>query len=437
MKSFILTGESKIIEYKREYSKTMLKTISAFANYHDGKIFVGVDDNHTVVGVEYPAEVKLNIENAINDGLDPKPYYEIDTVDYFGKTIVVVSVFKGEHTPYMFNQKAYRRSDTSTVQVDRTAYEELILLGRNQSYESMYCTHEDLEFNMLAVRLKALLNIHAFSEDLLITLGLKTNGKYNNAAALLSDSNPIESSAIHLVAYQGETVLEIKDRQQLKNRSILEQFDLCIDFYRKHINISEKISGAYRETVEEVPLVAYREAVANLIVHRDYGRDLDGRIEVFSDRIEVTSPGGLPIGIIEEEYLDGRISLPRNKIVADIFLRLKIIEKLATGIRRIKEYYKKYEAKPVFKVMENSITVILPKVTLPAFNQELSALNALNANQLRIYHLLSEKGAMKRSDIEIELALKKSQTVVLLNEMRELQLIIQIGNGRNTQYKLR
>lgn len=437
MKSIVFTGESKTIEYKREYSKTILKTISAFANYHDGKIVIGIDDHNEVVGVNRPIEVKLNIENAINDNLDPKPYYEIEQIDYQGKQLVVISVFKGEYTPYTVNFKAYKRSDTSTVQVDRRAYEELILIGQNQSFDSQFAKEKDLEFLVLTSKLKSSLNIHSFSEDLLITLSLKVNGRFNNAAALLSDKNPIESSYIYLVAYQDESVLNIRDRQLLKDISILQQFDYCMDFYNKHINRSENISGSYRENIEEVPFVAYREAVANLIVHRDYLRPSEGRIEVFTNRIEVTSPGGLPVGILEDEYLDGRISLPRNRIVADLFLRLKIIEKLATGIRRIKEYYQKYEVKPVFKITDNSITVILPKVINVSFEQDKIAIKQLNPTQLKIYNLLRLNDGMRRSEIEAELGLKKSQTIDLLKGLRERSLIIQTGNGPNTKYSLK
>ncbi|MGB4440043.1 MAG: ATP-binding protein [Sedimentibacter sp.] len=110
----------------------------------------------------------------------------------------------------------------------------------------------------------------------------------------------------------------------------------------------EVIKGAYRETIEEIPLVAFREAIANAIVHREYMLEADVRVEIFDDRVEILSPGGLPIGITEEEYIDGRVSIPRNRIISDVFLRLGIIERLATGIRRIREYYKNSGANPEF-----------------------------------------------------------------------------------------
>lgn len=252
--------------------------------------------------------------------------------------------------------------------------------------------------------------------------------------------NPLESSVVQLIAYKGENVVHIKDRQRLEKVSVLKQFDVCMDFYKKHINVSEMITGPYRKTVEEIPLVAYREAIANAIVHRDYSRNVDMRIEVFSNRVEVVSPGGLPIGITENEYLEGRVSIPRNRVLADVFLRLKIIEKLATGIRRIKEYYQDYEVKPEFEINDNSIVVILPKVNQSKENSlhcDINEKYQLNEHEKRIYQLLEKKGSLRRSEIEADLALKKSQTIDLINHLRSLNILSQIGRGRSTKYILK
>ena len=210
-----------------------------------------------------------------------------------------------------------------------------------------------------------------------------------------------------------------------------------MDFYRKHINVHEIIDGPYRKTVEEIPLVAYREACANAIIHRDYSFESSVRVEIFTDRIEILSPGGLPIGVSEREYLDGRISVPRNRIIADVFLRLGIIEKLATGIRRIKEYYRSYENKPKFIVSENSILVILPKVKIVEKKEKIvvsDRLERLTNKERMVFKALRNHGQMKRTEIEKELGLKKSQTIEIINNLRRMNLIAQIGNGRATHY---
>lgn len=435
----LYNGETKFIEYKLKYSKTLLKAVSAFANYHDGYVVIGIDDNGIVIGVDNSEATRLTLENAINDAIEPKPYYEISTESIKGKNVVVLKVYKGDHTPYTFNNNTYTRMDTSSVQVDRRGYQELILLGQNQSFETLSIHQEELTFDILSKEFKEKLKVSELSKDLLITLGLLVNGKYNNGAALLSDKNPIKASTMQLVAYQDNTVKRIRDRQTLENMSILTQYKHCIDFYRKHINVSELIEGPYRETIEEVPIVAYREAIANLIVHRDYMRNVDAKVEVYSDRVEILSPGGLPIGVTEEDYLDGRISIPRNRILADIFLRLKIIEKLATGIKRIKEYYQDYDVKPIFRVTENVIIVVLPKVNVGGMDNEKyfeTILEGLNDHEQRIFKLLKQDGAKTRKEIELKLNLKKTQTSDLLRNMRNQDLVVQIGSGRSTRYTL-
>ncbi len=432
-----MLGESKNLEYKQSYTSSFLKTVSAFANYHDGVIVFGVTDTGQPVGVESPETTRLCIENAINDGLDPVPYFEVESVILESKNVLLIKVYKGDHTPYLYKHKAYKRTDTSSVVVDRHAYEELILQGRNTSFEELVTSEQTLGFKDLEQRLKREIGIGTLSEDLLITLRLKTAGKYNHAAVLLSDENPMESAKIQLIAYGDNSVLSIKDRQTLEKLSLMKQYDECMHFYRKHLNIREIIDGPYRKTIEEIPLVAYREAIANLIVHRNYSRKEEARVEVFSDRVEILSPGGLPIGISKEEYIEGRVSVARNQIIADIFYRLKIIEKLATGIRRIREYYKNTMVKPVFHVSENSVLVVLPRINYEHKTEDIilsDRISRLSEKEEIIYRLIENKGPIFRSEIENEIGLGKSQTIELINKLRSLQFITSVGQGRSTRY---
>lgn len=440
--SIILDSERKNIEYKRQYTKNVLKTVSAFSNFYDGEIVIGVDDNLKIVGLSNPMEAKLNIENAINDNIKPRPYYEIYEEIIKGKIVIVIKVFSGENTPYLYNKKAYKRADTSTVPVDRYDYERLILKGRNQGYDELPYEGEDLNFEYLNKKLRERLRIGVISEDILKTLALIKNDRYTNSAALLADNNPISGSAISLVRFEGNTVANIRDRLILEDVSILEVYDKAVEFYHKHINISEIIKGAYRKTVEEVPLVAYREALANCIVHRDYMIDVDSRIEIFNDRVEIISSGGLPLGITEEEYLEGRISIPRNKIIADIFLRLGIIERLATGVRRIREYYKDYELQPEFIVRENTITVILPNIKSVAIIGEAmdeyvyDSTKELSKEEKLIVDYILRQGKINRKAVEELLNLKKTFSVKMLNQLIDKGLIKKIGKGKSTHYIL-
>lgn len=430
-------GETKYIEYKQEYTKSILKTVSAMANYHDGYVVIGIDDNLNVIGIEEPKSFKFNLENAINDNILPRPYYEISEENKDGKTIIIIKIFAGENTPYLYNNKPYKRMDTSTVPTNKIEYENLILKGRNIGYDALIYEGKIINFHYLNNKLRDRLGVGVLNVDILKTLGLINGDKYTIAAALLSDNNPINHAGISLVRFT-DTGLNINDRIVLRNMSLLEQFDKGIEFYHKHINTREIIKSAYRETIEEIPLVAYREAIANAIVHREYMLESDIRVEIFEDRVEIISPGGLPIGITEEEYLDGRVSIPRNRIIADIFLRLGIIERLASGIRRIKEYYKNSGVTPEFLIAQNSIKVILPKINHKTNTwQPLNKFeNKLNETELKIMKYVKLTGRITRRKAEEILSLKKTQTVQVLGEMIDKGVLIKVGAGRNTKRNL-
>lgn len=142
----LFNEESKTIEFKERYSKTVLKTVSAFSNYHDGKIIIGITDKGIPIGVDDPKDLRLSIENAINDNIKPNPNFEIELKTVENKIVLVLFVYKGYQTPYVVNHKAYKRSDTSTVEIAKHEYDELVLLGRNMTYEELEYTGGELKF---------------------------------------------------------------------------------------------------------------------------------------------------------------------------------------------------------------------------------------------------------------------------------------------------
>ncbi len=147
------------------------------------------------------------------------------------------------------------------------------------------------------------------------------------------------------------------------------------------------------------------------------------------------------MGMLKEEYIEGKLSNPRNRKIADIFLRLKIIEKLATGIRRIKEQYISQEIKPSFLVSENAVVVVLPYVKESisqkhGLEAETRDSSILIGKEKVIYDLIRQHPMIKRAKIQSHIDLEKSQTVELLNKLRDSGWIIKVGNGPATGYKI-
>jgi len=416
--------ETKDVELKEIFSKTLLKTISAYANYHDGKIFIGVDDSGMVVGLKTIIDLKLDIENSINDSIIPKPRYEINTLNHSGKEILEILVFKGQDGPYYYKNKAYMRNDTSTVPVDAVNLTRLVLSCKNLSFDQLDNSNSSLKFEYLTKKLVDELKINEVNQSVLTTLGLSKNQTFNNGAVLLSDNGNLNQSYVDIAKFQYNTDIFI-ERMKFSNQSILKYYDESIRFFNKYYMPYQVVEGEKRISKEKVPLVAFREVLANAIVHRDYLLNNGVQIAMFDNRIEVYSPGGLPEGITKEMYFNGLTSLTRNPIISYVFFRLGIIEQFGTGIKRIINSYKKYNTYPSFLIQSSQI-----KIILPVLDYDYSTMNKVDA----IIAYLGAYPNSSRKDIETSLNLDKSYTIRRLNELHKEHIISISGNGPSVRY---
>ena len=412
--------ESKELELKSTITNTFLKTVSAFANYNSGKIIFGIDDNGKIIGLENIEELCLDLENKINDNISPKPDFRF--IKDTKKNIITLIVEEGLNKPYLYKGKAYKRNDTSTVEVDKVELNRLTLLGLNQYYEELKARKQDLEFKVLKKELEEKLLLKNFSKDVLKTLNLydDKNG-YNNAAELLADKNTF--SGVDIAKF-GKSIDEILDRNLFVNISIILQYQKTLEAFNRYYKY-EQILGSERIEKELIPEKAFREVIANALIHRTWDVNSNIRISMYEDKIEVSSPGGLPSGISEKEYLNGQISQLRNPILANIFFRLKYVEMFGTGIRRINESYKKFAVKPNFEIFENSI-----KITLPITKTELF----LTTDEKIIMDILEKGNILSSSEILEKVEFKKDKLNRILKNLIQKNYIDVIGNGRGTKY---
>ncbi len=412
--------ESRFLEFKETVTNTFLKTVSAFANYGTGEIIFGIADDGTAVGLTDAGAACLDIENRINDSIDPIPEYSLAVNE---KTdVITLRVQEGLHKPYLYKAKAYRRNDTATIAVDRMELARLILEGQNSSFEELSASDQNLSFQVLGEKLVAELHIDSFSRDTLKTLELYEEGSgFNKAGELLADRNKF--CGIDMVRF-GDNINIILDRETVEHVSILKQFDRALDMFRKYYEY-EQIRGIVREKISLIPEEAFREAVANALVHRTWDIHSHVNIAMFQDKIQITSPGGLPRGVSEEEYLRGGISILRNPIIGNVFYRLHMIEKFGTGIRRINDTYQSSMIKPVFTAGENTICIVLPVL------QEKSD---LLPDEQKVFKLLKNR-EMPSSAIVKATGFGKSKAVAILNKLVEKGYITVSGTGRGTKYK--
>lgn len=221
------------------------------------------------------------------------------------------------------------------------------------------------------------------------TLNLYDNDRgYNNTAGILADKN--QFPGIDIMKF-GENISIIQKRATFENVSILDVYDRTLDVFRDYYQY-ELIQGTEREKVEKIPEAAFREAIANALIHRAWDVESRVRVSMFDDRIEIVSPGGLPSGITEEEYLAGKLSVLR---------------------------------KPDFEVSENAILIVLP-----ILEKNLS----LTEDERIIYKNLSRTVLKPISEIAPYVPFGKSKTAQLLKKMEQKGVIMIEGKGRGTKY---
>ena len=411
--------ETKTVEFKEMITNSFLKTVSAFSNYNGGDIFFGIDDDGNVKGLHDVKQSCLDIENKINDNVSPQPDY---TIEVQSDNTIRLTVKAGIHKPYLYKSKAYKRNDTATIEVDTLEFSRLILEGKNIRFEELPCREQVLTFELLYKKLKESIKIDTFNQDTLKTLNLYSNENgYNNAAGLLADKNYFPG--IDIVKF-GENISIIQKRSTFENVSILEVYDRTMQVFKDYYQY-EVIQGAERKKIEKIPEEAFREAIANVLIHRAWDVEAQIRVLMFDDRLEVISPGGLPSGISEPEYLSGRISVLRNRNLANVFYRLGFVEIFGTGITRIKQLYEGSIRKPDFEVTENTI-----KIILPVFEENLN----LTEDERAVYSILSRTLLKPIGEIAPYLPFGKSKTTQLLKKLCQKGVIVVEGKGRGTKY---
>ena len=413
--------ENKNLEFKEGMTNTFLKTVSAFSNYGGGQVVFGVDDNGKVVGVQNPKEFSLAVENKINDNISPMPEY---TLQIGADNTVTLIVMEGTGKPYFYKSKAYKRNDTATVEVDTTELTRLILEGKHITFDEVRSKKQDLTFKKLKEWLVAKAGIENFNTDTLKTLNLYSNEDgFNNAAAILADKNHFPGVDI---ARFGETINVILKRKTIGNQSVLTVYQETLEVFRDYYTY-EVISGFAREKKENIPEEAFREAIANALIHRCWDIQAHIKVAMFDDRIEVVSPGGLPSGIQKEHYLNGNLSVLRNPILANVFFRLNLVEIFGTGIMRIKEAYKGSVRQPEFEMDDNMI-----KMTLPL----LQAKPSLSESEETVYALLSKVNPRGIGEIVPETGFGRSKVRNILKGLAEKGIVVTEGNQRGTKYRL-
>lgn len=433
--------ERKNAEFKREYVENIKYTTVAFANTDGGKIYIGINDDGSVQGVENADAVMLRVTNMIQDTIHPNVtmFTECGEENIDGKPVVVLTVRRGTARPYYLAGKGirpegvYLRQGASSVPASQTAILNMIKETSGDCYEDARSLNQQLTFR----KAEDYFARHElpFGESQKRTMGIiGEDGTYTNLGLLLSDECV---HTIKLAAFDGSKKTTFRDRQELGG-SLLEQLEKAYDYIDQFNRIRSELAGVDRIEKRDYPPEAVREALLNAIIHRDYNFSDSTIISIFDNRIEFVTIGGPVRGLTKNDILLG-VSMPRNKKLANAFYRLQLTEACGTGLPRMNACYADSDEKPLLEVAENTFKITLPNRNFIGKGKEMApAVLTKTMDKARrqdiIYHLAQKQGSVTRKDVENVLQMSQSMAILILREMVDKGLLVKDGAGKQLKY---
>lgn len=348
-KKFELT-ESETIELKSSLSERqeILETISAFSNTKGGIIYVGIDPQGKVIGIDEGYRTFEDLANEIKQNTDPKVFPTIEGIKIDNRNVLLIKVAEYPTKPVWAKDRVFLRVGRSNQRASAEKIRHLIY--KSKVFKWDHQIQSKVKFSEIdAARVKLFLqkveeernttfDAPRTAEKILEKLSLSKEGNLTNASLLLFGKDPQKhfvQSEIRCARFNGTEPIEFSDMQVI-NGTLIEQVPAVMNFIRRHINVSVQITGEpERKETWEYPKEAIREAVINAVCHRNYEDTGNVQVRIFDDRLEVWNPGGLPEGLTLEMLRKDHQSRPRNELIARCFYLLKYIEQWGTGTNRM------------------------------------------------------------------------------------------------------
>ena len=355
LKLLIAEGEGLTIEFKEKYSSKIDRDIVALSNSKGGYILLGVNDEGKITGDKLTNQMKAEILQLARN-CDPQiNLSKVSQID----NVIIVEVSEGEEKPYSCSSGYFRRLDAVTQKMTQKEVRSIFMESPVISFEGL--SHKGINLEDISLK-----KVNVFLEEsktkakatkrnvgsILASLDILDKGKINNAGVLMFASKVgrfISHAELICGAFKGMNKTYIYDRLDVRD-DLLTQLNVAMAFIRKHINVRSEIREVNRYDIYEIPLDAIREAVVNAIIHRDYNvKGTSIYVSVYDDRIEIENPGGLPAGLSPKDF--GKTSLRRNLIIADLFHRMSKVERIGSGIKRMRDLMKEASLKePYFEM---------------------------------------------------------------------------------------
>ncbi|MGN0828634.1 MAG: ATP-binding protein [Akkermansia sp.] len=452
LKNALRKGESPTLEFKREFpvrDKQYLKTIVAFANGNGGHMLFGVaDGSGDVIGLPQDDIFRVmdSLTDAVADACAPPIMPEIRIRSIEGKTILDVEVLPGQNKPYYLKkehipQGVYVRVGATTRRAEPEQVQELTLQGRHQSYDELPSGRE-LPAPELIAQLLRQISLRSGKEvttdNLLgwnVLIRRKNTSLPTNAFELLT-RNPFHFATIQCACFKGTIKGIFIDKADLEG-PVQEQIEQAYQFVLRHIRLEASVEGLYRVERYEIPEEALREAIINAVVHRNYLQHAYIQVAIYDDRLEIISPGGLYGGLTLTQAENGTSSI-RNKVLADIFAKMKLVEHWGTGLLKMRQLCAQAHIPlPTFRDDETSFTVTFfrAKAGTPTFPATPPSKTALAANAQCILDYVRQHGSITNRQGRELTGLSVSGVRAILLQLEKSGHVIAVGDKKNRRYQ--
>lgn len=453
--------EGSSVEFKREFTDEIKKTVAAFANCDGGVLYIGIEDDGAVCGISDADKTLQRVANTIRDAIRPDltRFTECGCEILDNKTVIKISVRRGTLRPYFIAGKGispqgvFVRHGASTVAADELSIFAMLRESAGDSFEDAVSAKQELTFEQTAGYFQKF--GVKFDENSRKSLRfINSGGVFTNLAYLLSDQCEV---SLKLALFDGTDKTIFRDRSD-ETGSLLEQLDRGYAFLDRYNRLHAEISGLYRVDRRDYPEEAVRETLLNTIVHREYAVNAPALVSIFDDRMEFVSVGGLAKGVSREDIMIG-VSSARNPKLANVFYRLKLIEAYGTGIMKIINCYKGSGKMPEFIITANAFKTVLPNLnyTDKKTDSSLCRVQEIRSGQKlfgraaepvvlpcdavrlerenAVLSLCSQNGFTTRREVQATLSVSQATAILLLRGMLERGHLEKIGAGKNSVYR--
>ena len=329
--------EGQFVEFKEKLDNSLVKEIVAFANASGGKIFLGVDDSGKIKGISITNRLKSQIVD-YGKNCDPEIPLSLEALD----NIMIIHVPEGLNKPYQGSKGFYLRLGANSQKLKRDKILEFSINENKIRFDEQICPgfdfkdfdDEKFEYYLKLAGITKILDKESFLRNLKV---LNEKGM-TNAGILFFTKSPykyIFSSKIRCVHFRGNERIEILDKKEV-DKGIIGNIEYALNYIKERVPVRFEIKGSRRIEHPQFPEDAYREVIVNAVIHRDYYESGEVAVEKLKSSILINNPGGLIPSFPREEF--GKWSWPRNRLLADLLSKTIFMEKVGTGIRRIRKF---------------------------------------------------------------------------------------------------